>query len=86
MIEPLRKRVVIKRDPVITEINGLFVPKSAQKEEQSGTILAIGSEVTDVVVGDRVIFGKFDGTDLPAQHAEENCIILNEEQIKGIYV
>lgn len=86
MIEPLGKRVVVKRDPTKTEIAGFIVPEAAQVKELSGKVLAVGPEVTDVLVGDRVIFGKFDGTDIPTKHAEEDCIILNEDQIKGIYV
>lgn len=87
MIEPLKQRVVIKRDPVKTETeSGFIIPKEAQKQEISGVVLATGPDVKDVKVGNRVIFGKFDGQDIPKQFAEENCIIINEEQIKGIYV
>lgn len=86
MITPLGKRVIVKRDPAKTEINGFIIPKAAQQKELSGTVLAIGPEVKDTVIGDRVIFGKFDGQDIDAKYAEEDCIILNEEQIKGIYV
>lgn len=93
MIEPLGKRVIIKRDPAKTEagtgVNGLaiVIPEAAQKPELSGTVLATGPAVEDVKVGDRVIFGKLDGQDINSKYTgEENCIILNEEQIKGIYV
>jgi chaperonin GroES len=86
MLEPLGKRLVVKRDPTVTEINGFIVPEQAQEKEQSGTVLAIGKEVKDIRIGERVIFGKFDGQDLKAEYAEEDCIIINEEQIKAIYV
>lgn len=86
MIEPLGKRIIVKRDPTKTEIAGFIVPEEAQKKELSGIALAVGPEVTEVVVGDRVIFGKFDGQDIDAKYAEEDCIIINEEQIKGVYV
>jgi co-chaperonin GroES (HSP10) len=49
-------------------------------------VIALGKDITEVVLGDRVIFGKFDGVELDAKYAEENCVILNEEQIKAIYV
>lgn len=93
MIEPLGKRVVIKRDPPKTELKthaeavGIIIPENHQKPELSGIVLAVGKEVTEAVVGDRVIFGKFDGQDLDDKYTgEKGCIIINEEQIKGIYV
>lgn len=86
MIQPLGKRVIVKRDPTVTEINGFIVPEAAQQKELSGTVLAVGPETKDIVIGNRVIFGKYDGQDLDAKYAEEDCIIINEEQIKGIYV
>ena len=86
MIEPLGKRIIVKRDPTKTEINGFIVPEEAQQKELSGTTLAVGPDVQDVKVGDRVIFGKFDGQDIDAKYAEEDCFIINEDQIKGIYV
>lgn len=87
MIKPLGRRIIVKRDPTKTETeSGFIIVKEAQKPELSGTALAIGPDVKDVKVGDRVIFGRIDGTPLPEKYAEENCIILNEEQIKGVYV
>ena len=86
MIQPLGKRIIVKRDPVVTEIAGFIVPEGAQQKELSGTVVAVGKDVTEVTLGDRVCFGKFDGQDIDAKYAEDNCIIINEEQIKGVYV
>lgn len=86
MIEPTGTRLIVKRDPTKTEVSGFIIPEAAQQKELSGVVLTIGPEVIDVKIGDRVIFGKFDGQDIDAKYAEEDCIIINEEQIKGIYV
>lgn len=88
MLKPLGKRVIIKRDESKVETeSGLLIPDAAQKPELSGTVLAVGPQTEEVTIGQRVIFGKFDGQNLDSKYTdEENCIIINEEQIKAIYV
>lgn len=90
MIEPLNKRVLVKRDETKTEVNGILLAASAQRQENSGTVIAIGPEVTEVRVGERVLFGKIDGVPIDVKYCdnvkENNFILINEEQIKAIYV
>lgn len=55
---PTPRKVIVKRDVSKAETKGgLFVPQQAQKDEQVGTVLAVGDEVRGMKVGDRVVFG-----------------------------
>lgn len=55
---PTPFKVIVKRDASKAETKGgLFVPQQAQKDEQVGTVMAVGSKVEGMKVGDRVVFG-----------------------------
>lgn len=63
-ITPRGKYILIKRDPAPSResAHGIYTPDTEQVEEKAyGTVLAVGSEVSDVKEGDRVIFGAFAG-------------------------
>lgn len=86
MIEftPLKNRVAIKRDEKEEKTldSGIVLPEEAQKTPQEGTILAIGADVKDVSVGDRVMFGLRDGQ----MHTinGEKVLILREDALWGV--
>ncbi len=87
MFKPLKDRVVIKRDAVVTEISGLYVPEAAQKKELFGTVVATGPDVVkELKAGQRVIFGKSDGVDLDSKFFTElgDYILVRDEQVRGI--
>jgi chaperonin GroES len=92
MIRPLFDRVLIERteEPSKTA-SGLFLPETAKEKPAEGRILAIGngriSEKGDVKplivkVGDRVLFGKYAGTEIKVDGADR--LILREDDILGI--
>jgi len=92
MIRPLFDRVLIERteEPSKTA-SGLFLPETAKEKPAEGRILAIGngrvSEKGDVTpltvkVGDRVLFGKYAGTEIKVEGADR--LILREDDILGI--
>jgi chaperonin GroES len=92
MIRPLFDRVLIERteEPSQTA-SGLFLPETAKEKPAEGRILAIGngriSEKGDikpltVKVGDRVLFGKYAGTEIKVDGADR--LILREDDILGI--
>jgi chaperonin GroES len=91
-VRPLFDRVLVKRneEPTRTK-SGLFLPDTAKEKPVEGTVLATGSgkvgedgKVTpmSVSVGDRVVFGKYSGTEIKVDG--EDRLILREEDILGI--
>jgi chaperonin GroES len=92
-IRPLFDRVLVKRNDEPTQTkSGLFLPESSSKEKPvEGTVLAIGSgRVSDegkvspltVQIGDRVVFGKYSGTEIKLDGEER--LILREDDILGV--
>ena len=93
-ITPLYDRIVVKRiDEPETTRNGIVIPDSAQEKSQEGEVMAVGrgktlesGELTalDVKVGDRILFGKYSGSEVTLDNTE--YIIMREEDVLGIFV
>ena len=91
-IRPPYDRIVVKRiEEKETTRNGLFIPDSAKEKPQEGEVLAAGhgkrlenGELTalDVKAGDRILFGKYSGSEIELEGAE--YIIMREEDVLGI--
>ena len=91
-VRPLYDRVLVKRsDEPARSSGGLYIPESAKEKPMQGEVLAVGDgHISDdgsltplqVKIGDRVIFGKYSGTEIKV--AGEDRIILREEEILGI--
>jgi len=92
MIRPLFDRILIERteEPSQTS-SGLFLPETAKEKPAEGIILAIGNgrvskdgsvQPLSVKIGDRVLFGKYAGTDIKVNG--EDRLILREDDILGI--
>ena len=89
---PLHDRVLVRRiDEEEKSAGGIIIPDTAQEKPSEGKIVAVGSGVRaddgsirklDVKAGDRVLFGKFGGTDVKVDG--EDLIILRESDILGI--
>ena len=92
-IRPLYDRIVVKR---ITETDektasGLFIPDSAKEKPQEGEVVAVGKGKRledgkvvplDVQVGDRILFGKYSGSDIKLEGQE--YMIMREDEVLGI--
>ena len=91
-IRPLYDRIVVKRiDEKETSRNGIIIPDSAQEKPHEGQVMAAGrgkrledGELTelDVRVNDRVLFGKYSGSEITVDGAE--YIIMREDDVLGI--
>ena len=89
---PLRDRVVIKRmEEERTSAGGIVIPDSATEKPIRGEIVAIGKgkllengdiRPLDVKVGDKVLFGKYGGTEIKIDN--EEYIVMSEDDIMGI--
>jgi chaperonin GroES len=91
-IRPLYDRIVVKRiDEQETTRNGIVIPDSAQAKPQEGEVMAVGQgkrlddgqlAALDVKVGDRVLFGKYSGTETKLVGTE--YLIMREDDVLGI--
>jgi chaperonin GroES len=91
-IRPLYDRIVVKRiEEQETSRNGIIIPDSAKEKPQEGEVLAIGrgkrqedGQVVplDVKVGDRVLFGKYSGTE--TKLVGTDFLIMREDDVLGI--
>ncbi|MEE9350134.1 MAG: co-chaperone GroES [Flavobacteriaceae bacterium] len=86
-IKPLSDRVVV--EPLASETktaSGLFIPDSAKEKPQQGIVIAVGKgtkeEPTTVKVGDKVLYGKFSGTELKLNG--KDFLIMRESEIFAI--
>lgn len=90
-IRPLHDRVVVKRIEEHEQMRGgLYIPDTAKEKPQEGEVIAIGDGKVlqdgnrvplDVKVGDRVLFGKYSGTEIKI--GGEEFLILREDDILG---
>jgi len=92
-IKPLHDRVIIRRieDSVNQTAGGLFIPDTAKEKPQEGEVIAAGEgkykedgtrQTLDVKAGDRVLFGKYSGSEIKLDG--EEFIIMREDEILGI--
>jgi chaperonin GroES len=91
-IRPLHDRVLIRRlDSDEKTAGGIIIPDTAQEKPMEGEVLAAGDgirnesgqvQALDVEVGDRVLFGKFAGTEVTIDGDE--LIIMKETDIMGV--
>jgi chaperonin GroES len=91
-IRPLRDRIIVERvEEETTTAGGIIIPDSAKEKPQQGIIKAVGKgKVTedgtvlpmDVKVGDRVLFGKYAGSEVKIDGIEYQ--IMREEDILGV--
>jgi chaperonin GroES len=92
-IKPLHDRVIIKRLDESAEktAGGLFIPDSAKEKPQEGEVIAAGAgkvrddgsrQALDVKAGDRVLFGKYSGSEIKLDG--EEFLIMREDEILGI--
>ena len=89
---PLHDRVLIRRiDAEEKTAGGIIIPDTAKEKPMEGEVVAVGTgakndkgEVTplDVKAGDRVLFGKWNGTEVKLDG--EELIIMKENEIMGI--
>ena len=90
--KPLHDRVAIKRvGEEEKSAGGIIIPDTAQEKPSEGKVVAVGSGARaddgsvrklDVKVGDKILFGKFGGTDVKVDG--EDLLIVRESDILGI--
>jgi chaperonin GroES len=87
-VTPLHNRVLVRRlEEKETAKGGIIIPDTAKEKPQEGEVIAVGAGKTekgrrvplDVNVGDRILFGKYTGSDIKID--DQEYLILNEEEI-----
>jgi len=91
-IRPLQDRVIIKRIEEGEQVRGgIIIPDSAREKPQEGEVIAAGAGkkldsgervALDVKEGDRVLFGKYAGTEVKLD--DEEYLIMREDDILGV--
>ena len=91
-IRPLQDRILVKRiEEEESTAGGIIIPDTAKEKPQEGKVVAVGNGVIcddgklqklDVKKGDRVLFGKFAGTDVTLE--DEEHLIIREDDVLGI--
>jgi chaperonin GroES len=92
-IRPLYDRIVVKRiEEQETKVGGLYIPDSAKEKPQEGEVVAVGKgkrnekdgtvSPLDVKAGDRILFGKYSGSEIRLDG--EEYLIMREDEVLGV--
>ena len=89
---PLHDRILVRRlEETETIRGGIIIPDSAKEKPQEGEVISVGKGKSndegkvfplDVQAGDRVLFGKYSGTEIKIDG--EEFLIMREEEVLGI--
>lgn len=92
-IRPLHDRVLVKRLDEQEEMRGgIIIPDTAKEKPQQGEVIAAGEgkfredgtrQPLDVKAGDRVLFGKYSGSEVKID--DEEYLIMREDEILGVF-
>ncbi|MGH7788856.1 MAG: co-chaperone GroES [Candidatus Binatia bacterium] len=91
-IRPLQDRVIVQRVQEEEKTKGgIIIPDTAKEKPQEGKVIAVGKGkvnddgkliALDVKVGDRILFGKYSGTEVKLDG--EDVLIMREDDILGV--
>ena len=91
-VKPLYDRLIVKRvEEKEVKTGGIIIPDTAKEKPMEGKVVAVGKGRVEkdgttiplqVKVGDRILFGKYAGTEIKIEEKEH--IILREEEVLGV--
>jgi chaperonin GroES len=91
-LRPLHDRILVRRlEEEEQQRGGIIIPDTAKEKPQQATVLAVGSgritddgkvQALDVKAGDKVVFGKYSGTEVKVDG--EELLIIREDDVLGI--
>ncbi len=93
-VKPLHDRIVVKRLEEKESVKGgIIIPDTAKEKPTEGEVIAVGSgklldsgerQPLDVKAGDRILFGKYSGTEIRIDN--EDYVIMREDEVLGVLV
>jgi chaperonin GroES len=91
-VRPLHDRILVRRiEEGEVKKGGIIIPDTAKEKPQEGEVVAVGEgrrlesgerQPMDVEVGDRILFGKYSGTDVKIE--DDEYLILREEDVLAV--
>jgi chaperonin GroES len=91
-IRPLHDRVVVKREPEERKSpGGIVIPDTVSEKPTFGKVVAVGqgkvldngqTRAPDIKVGDRVLFGKYSGTEVKVDN--EELVVMREDDVMAV--
>ncbi|HEX6895588.1 MAG TPA: co-chaperone GroES [Bryobacteraceae bacterium] len=91
-LRPLHDRILVRRlEEQESKVGGIIIPDSAKEKPQQAQVVAVGNGklledgqrvAPDVKAGDRILFGKYSGSDVKIDG--EEYLILREDEILGV--
>ena len=91
-LRPLHDRILVRRlEEAEQQRGGIIIPDTAKEKPQQATVLAVGSgritddgkvQPLDVKAGDKVVFGKYAGTEVKIDG--EELLIIREDDVLGV--
>jgi chaperonin GroES len=91
-VRPLHDRLLVRRiEEKVTAKGGIIIPDTAKEKPQEGEVLAVGNGrllengtkiALDVKVGNKILFGKYTGTDIKIDG--EEVLILREDEVLAV--
>ena len=90
-IRPLHDRILVKRVEGEDEVGGILIPDTAQEKPKQADVVAVGKGKKDddgkfisldVKKGDRIVLGKYSGTEIDIENIE--YVIIREDDVLGV--
>ncbi len=80
--EPSPERVAVRRvESTKKSAGGIFIPESAQEKQSVADVVAVGASVSWPVVGARVVFGKYTGTEITVDDVP--LLVMDHKDVLG---
>src|SRR4029078_858803 len=93
-LNPLHDRILVQRIDEAEQVRGgIIIPDTAKEKPQQGEVMAVGdgkinedgrARPLDVKPGDRVLFGKYSGSEVKID--DQEYLIMREDEILGVFV
>ncbi len=81
--KPLGDRLLVERiEEATTTASGIIIPDNAKEKPSQGNVVAIGSDVEEVKVGNTVVFGKYAGNELTLDG--KNYLVMELSDVLGV--
>ena len=82
-MKPLASNVLVKEDEVQEySKGGILLTEESKEKPTSGTVVGVGRDVTDIAVGQKILYGKYAGTEVDSDG--EKLVIMQDVEILGI--